>query len=336
MKKTKIAIDAMGGDNAPVEIIKGTVSAVNKNDFIALLVGDEKTINEELTKYKYDKTKIEVVPSKTIVENCDQPTKAIKEKKDSSMVIALNLVKEGRADAVISAGNTGALLTGATLIVGRIKGIKRPCLGALLPSNNDYTLVVDCGANLDAKPEMLVQFAQMGSIYYSEMFDKKESSIGLVNIGAEESKGNEQVKATYELLKNSNLNFIGNIEGRDIALSNVDVVVADAFVGNVILKTYEGVGKLFSNTLKKHLTANLKYKIGALISKGALNNLKNAFDYKNVGGAPFLGLKGLVVKAHGSSDARAFESAIMQCLKFDEKDIVNKIASSVQNILDEQ
>ncbi len=333
MKTTRIAIDAMGGDNAPVEIIKGTLDALKQNNFTALLVGDEVKIKEELKNYSYDESKIEVIPSYSIIENCEQPTIAIKEKKDSSMVVALNLVKDGHADAVISAGNTGALLTGATLIVGRIKGIKRPCLGAVLPTANKHTLLVDCGANVDAKPEFLKQFAQMGSVYYKEMFDKDSPSVGLINIGAEESKGNAQTKETYELFSKSDFNFIGNIEGRDIALEKIDVVVADAFVGNVILKTYEGVGKLFANTLKEQLMSNIKYKIGALISKGALNNLKNTFDYKNVGGAPFLGLKGLVVKAHGSSDARAFKGAIVQCLKFDEKEIVNKITESIQDSL---
>ncbi len=331
MKETKIAIDAMGGDNAPAEIIKGTIASIKKNDFIAILVGNQDEINEELLKYEYDSSKIQIVHANTVIGNCEQPTVAIKEKKDSSMVMALNLVKEGKADAVLSAGNTGALLTGATVIIGRIRGVKRPCLGAMIPSNNGYTLLVDCGANLDAKPDVLEQFAQMGSVYYGEMFGKEKPTVGLVNVGTEETKGTDQVKETYELLSKSNLNFIGNIEGRDIFLDNIDVIVADAFVGNVILKSCEGFAKLFSQNLKESLTSKLKYKIGALICKGALNDFKNKFDYKSVGGAPFIGLKGLVVKAHGSSDARAFEGAISQCLKFNEKDIVNKISASVQN-----
>ncbi len=330
---TTIAIDAMGGDNAPFEIVKGTVEALTGTDFKALLVGDEASIKFELSKYTYDKSRIEIVASGSVIENCDQPTTAIKEKKDSSMVIALNLVKEGQADAVISAGNTGALLTGATLIVGRIKGIKRPCLGAMLPTKSGHTLLVDCGGSVDAKPEYLLQFAQMGYVYYSEMFDKKDTKVGLINIGAEDTKGNEQTKEVFALLKDSSLNFIGNIEGRDIALLDVDVVVADAFVGNVVLKTFEGVGKMFTDSLKESLSEKLLYKMGAVLSMGALNNLKAKFDYKTIGGAPFLGLKGLVVKAHGSSDARAFRGAINQCLKFQEKDIINKIAENVQNII---
>ncbi|MFV0519051.1 MAG: phosphate acyltransferase PlsX [Lachnospirales bacterium] len=329
----KIAIDAMGGDNAPFEIIKGTIDALKTMDFKALLVGDEVAISSELAKYEYNKDKIEIIPSQSVIENCEQPTVAIKEKKDSSMVVALNLVKEGRADAIISAGNTGALLTGSTLIIGRIKGIKRPCLGVTLPTKKGYTLLVDCGANVDAKPENLLQFAQMGYVYYKEMFDKENTTVGLINIGEEETKGNEQVKATYELLKNSSLNFIGNVEGRDIPLKGVDVVVADAFVGNVVLKTFEGLGKMFTDILKESLTEKFLYKIGALLSMGALNNMRAKFDYKTIGGAPFLGLNSLVVKAHGSSDARAFKGAINQCLKFKEKDIINKIAKNVQDVL---
>ncbi|MFV0440717.1 MAG: phosphate acyltransferase PlsX [Lachnospirales bacterium] len=332
MDKTIIAIDAMGGDNAPYEIVKGTINAINKWDFSAILVGDETAIKAELDKYAFDNDKVQVVHSNTVIENCEQPTVAIKEKKDSSMVMALNLVKEGKASAIISAGNTGAYLAGATLIIGRIRGVKRPCLGAMLPCQSEvgHTLLVDCGATIDAKPEYINQFAKIGSIYFEGMFDVSKPTVGLVNIGTEETKGNEQTLAVHELLKENDINFIGNIEGRDIALGGANVVVADAFVGNVILKTFEGLGKFFTNSLKKNLFSSTMSKIGALLSKNSLEQMKKDFDYKSVGGAPFLGLKGLVVKAHGSSDAYAFENAIKQCIKFEEKEIVSKIQKAFE------
>lgn len=323
-----IAIDAMGGDNAPVEIVKGAVRASKTVKYGLALVGRENIINSELEKYSYDKDKITVVNADEVIENCETPTEAIKNKKNSSMVVGLNMVKEGRAVAFVSAGNTGALLTGATIIVGRIKGVKRPALGTMLPSEKSRVLMLDSGANVDAKAEYLVQYAQMGSVYFENVLGKKNPTVGLVNIGTEREKGNAMVKEAYSLLEEAKgINFIGNVEARDITIGNVDIVVCDAFVGNVILKVMEGLANTVLRLLKKELMSGLRTKIGALLAKPAFVNIKKNFlEYDDIGGAPFLGLKGLVVKAHGSSDAGAVAGAIKQCEKFIDGDIVNKIA----------
>ncbi len=323
-----IAIDAMGGDNAPVEIVKGAVRASKTVKYGLALVGRENVINSELEKYSYDKDKITVINADEVIENCETPTEAIKNKKNSSMVVGLNMVKEGRAVAFVSAGNTGALLTGATIIVGRIKGVKRPALGTMLPSEKSRVLMLDSGANVDAKAEYLVQYAQMGSVYFENVLGKKNPTVGLVNIGTEREKGNAMVKEAYSLLEEAKgINFIGNVEARDITIGNVDIVVCDAFVGNVILKVMEGLANTVLRLLKKELMSGLRTKIGALLAKPAFVNIKKNFlEYDDIGGAPFLGLKGLVVKAHGSSDAGAVAGAIKQCEKFIDGDIVNKIA----------
>lgn len=328
MSDKVIAIDAMGGDNAPIETVKGAVVASKTVKYNLALVGKEDIINAELSKYQYDKSKIQVVNATEIIENCDTPTEAIKTKKDSSMVVGMNMVKEGNAVAFVSAGNTGALLTGATIIVGRIRGVKRPALGTMLPTEKQRVLMLDSGANVDAKPEYLLQYAHMGSIYMEYVEGRKNPRVGLVNIGTESEKGNALVKEAYQLLdKAEGLNFAGNTEARDITLGNVDVIVCDAFVGNVILKVMEGLANTVLRLLKKALLSSIITKIGAFLSKPAFKRLKrDFFEYDDIGGAPFLGLKGLVVKAHGSSDAGAVAGAIKQCEKFIDADIVNKIA----------
>lgn len=325
-----IVVDAMGGDNAPVEIVKGAVNASKEIDFKIALVGKEDVIKAELAKYKYDEEKISVVNASEVIENCDVPTVAIKRKKDSSMVVGMNMLKRGEAAAFVSAGNTGALLTGATVIVGRIKGVERPALGTMLPTEKGHTLLIDAGANVDAKPSYLAQFATMGSVYVENVMGIKEPKVGLVNIGAEREKGNAVVKETYGLLEEQKgINFIGNVEARDISKGDADVIVCDAFVGNVILKLMEGFGKSILRIIKKELLADFISKIGAGLSFGAFKRIKKYFDYDDVGGAPFLGLKALVVKAHGSSDHKAIRGAILQCTKFIEGDIVNKIADKL-------
>ena len=328
MSDKVIAIDAMGGDNAPIETVKGAVVASKTVKYNLALVGKEDIINAELSKYQYDKNKIQVVNATEVIENCDTPTEAIKNKKDSSMVVGMNMVKEGKAVAFVSAGNTGALLTGATIIVGRIKGVKRPALGTMLPKEKQRVLMLDSGANVDAKPEYLLQYAHMGSIYMEYVEGRQNPKVGLVNIGTESEKGNALVKEAYQLLDQSEgLNFVGNTEARDITLGDVDVIVCDAFVGNVILKVMEGLANTVLRLLKKALLSSFITKIGALLSVPAFKRLKrDFFEYDDIGGAPFLGLKGLVVKAHGSSDAGAVAGAIKQCEKFIDADIVNKIA----------
>ncbi len=325
-----IAVDAMGGDNAPIETVKGAVESLKDITYNIALVGKEDIIKSELSKYSYDSSKITVVNADEVIENCDTPTVAIKHKKNSSMVIGLNMLKKGEADAFVSAGNTGALLTGSTIIVGRIKGIERPALGTLLPTEKGFTMMLDSGANVDAKPSYLSQYALMGSVYMENVMGIKNPKVGLVNIGTEKEKGNAMVKEAYELLENTKgINFIGNTEARDITLGEADVIVCDAFVGNVILKLMEGFAHTMLRIVKKELMADIISKIGALISIKAFKRVKSYFEYDDKGGAPFLGLKGLVVKAHGSSDHKAIKGAINQCALFLENDIVNKIAEKL-------
>jgi fatty acid/phospholipid synthesis protein PlsX len=325
MEKTKIAVDAMGGDNAPHEIIKGAVEAVNEFGASIVLVGIEQTIEEELKKYKYDKTKIEVVNATEIIGTDEVPTTAIRRKKDSSMVVGLNLVKNGNAAAFVSAGSTGALLTGSTVIIGRIKGIERPALGTCLPTTKGFTFLLDSGANVDCKPNYLVQFAKMASVYVENVMDVKNPKVAIANIGAEKEKGNALVKETHELLEEvEGINFTGNIEAREIPFGEADVVVCDGFVGNTILKLSEGLSLALLGIIKEEITQGA-YKLAAVALKKPFKNIKKRFDSEEVGGAPFLGLKSLVVKAHGSSKAKGIKNAIKQCEIFVENDIVLKI-----------
>ncbi|MCI5938256.1 MAG: phosphate acyltransferase PlsX [Eubacterium sp.] len=329
-----IALDAMGGDFAPVETVKGAIQAIEKNPGIkVILVGNEKQIQDELQQYTYTSDRIEVVNATEVIDMGEVPTTAIREKKDSSLVVAMRLVKDGKADAVVSAGSTGAILVGGQLIVGRIKGIKRPALAPFVPSKKGFSLLIDCGANVDARPEHLVQFAQMGSVYYENVMGKKNPTVGIVNIGTEEEKGNQLVKETYPLLKEcEDINFIGSVEARSIPSGeeSADVLVCEAFVGNVILKFFEGVAKTFLGCIKEGLMSSLKTKIGALLIKPALKGLLKTFDTSSQGGAPLLGLKGLVVKAHGNSKCNEIAVALEQCIAFKENSINEKIAQMVQ------
>ncbi|MCI8342053.1 MAG: phosphate acyltransferase PlsX [Firmicutes bacterium] len=325
MEKPKIAVDAMGGDNAPFEIVKGAIEAVNEFGSSIVLVGIEKTINEELDKYTFDKSKVEIVNASEVISTDEVPTAAIRKKKDSSMVVGLNLVKNGKADAFVSAGSTGALLTGATVIIGRIKGIERPALGTCLPTVNGFTFLLDSGANVDCKPNYIVQFAKMASVYVENVMCVKNPKVAIANIGAEKEKGNALVKEAYEILEETeNINFVGNIEARDIPFGSADIVVCDGFVGNVILKLSEGLSLALLGIIKEEITAGL-YKVAAAALMKPFKNIKKRFDSEEVGGAPFLGLKSLVVKAHGSSKAKGIKNAIKQCEIFVENDIVLKI-----------
>lgn len=325
MEKIKIAVDAMGGDNAPYEIIKGTVEAVNEFGANVVLVGIQQTIEEELKKYTYDKEKIEVINATEVISTDEVPTTAIRRKKDSSMVVGLNLVKDGRAAAFVSAGSTGALLTGATVIIGRIKGIERPALGTCLPTTNGFTFLLDSGANVDCKANYLVQFAKMASVYVENVMGIKNPKVAIANIGAEKEKGNTLVKEAHELLEEvEGINFTGNIESREIPFGEADVVVCDGFVGNTILKLSEGLSLALLGIIKEEITQGA-YKLAAAALKKPFKNIKKRFDSEEVGGAPFLGLKSLVVKAHGSSKAKGIKNAIKQCEIFVENDIVLKI-----------
>lgn len=333
---TRVAVDAMGGDNAPVEIVKGAINAVNgRKDIEVILVGDENIINKELTKYEYDKEQVSVVNATEVIETEEPPVNAIRKKKDSSIVVAMNLVKNKEADAFVSAGSSGAILVGGQLIVGRIKGIERPPLAPLIPTANGVSLLVDCGANVDARASHLVQFARMGSIYMEKIVGIDRPRVAIVNIGAEEEKGNALVKETYPLLKNcTDINFIGSIEAREIPDGYADVIVCEAFVGNVILKLYEGLANTLMHKIKKGMMSSLRSKLGALLVKPALKNTLKSFDMEQYGGAPLLGLNGLVVKTHGNSKANEVTNSILNCIKFKEQRINENIKETL--IINEQ
>lgn len=327
----KVAVDAMGGDNAPGEIVKGAVEAAGKKDNLkVILVGAEASVKSELAKYSYNASQIEIRNATEIIETGEPPVMAIKKKKDSSIVVAMNMVKNNEADAFVSAGSSGAILVGGQVIVGRIKGVERPPFAPLIPTLNGVSLLVDAGANVDAKPSHLVQFAKLGSIYMEYVIGIKNPKVGLVNVGVEEEKGNAVVKEVYQLLKNStDINFIGNVEARDIPEGAADVLVCDAFVGNVILKLYEGTAATLVTKIKGGLMSSLRSKIGALLIKPALKQTMKSLDASEYGGAPMIGLNGLVVKTHGNSKAKEVCNSILNCITFKEQGINEKIKEMI-------
>ena len=329
---TKVVLDAMGGDNAPREIIKGAVEAVQKRDDIhVILTGKEDVINKELSGYTYNKEQISVVHAEEIIETAEPPVMAIRRKKDSSIVVGMKLVKDGTADAFVSAGSSGAVLVGGQLLVGKIKGVERPPLAPLIPTEKGFSLLIDCGANVDARPSHLVQFAKMGSIYMEHIMGVKNPKVAIVNIGAEEEKGNALVKETFPMLKEcKDINFIGSIEAREIPHGQADVIVCEAFTGNVILKLYEGVASVLVSKIKGGMKQNLRGMIGGLLVKPVLKKTMKDFDASEYGGAPLLGLTGLVVKTHGSSKAKEVCNSILQCVTFKEEGINEKIKECIQ------
>ncbi|MBE5881277.1 MAG: phosphate acyltransferase PlsX [Lachnospiraceae bacterium] len=335
----KVVVDAMGGDNAPEQVVKGAVEALKESEKVFVyLVGREEAVNEELAKYEYDKERVEVVNATEVIEMAEAPVNAIRSKKDSSIVKGMNMVRNGEADAFVSAGSTGAVLVGGQVLIGRIKGVERPPLAPLIPTDNERgcSLLIDCGANVDARPSNLVQFAKMGSIYMESVMGVKNPTVGIVNNGAEEEKGNALVKETFPLLKACpDINFVGSVEARDIPAGVVDVIVCEAFVGNVVLKTFEGVGQTLIKKIKRGMMSTTRSKIGALLVKPALKETLSTFDLEQYGGAPMLGLKGLVVKTHGSSMSGEIKNSILQCLTFKEQNINEKIKEKIQ-VKDEQ
>ena len=325
-----VAVDAMGGDNAPLEIVKGCVEAINDKDgFMVTLIGNKEAVEAELAKYSYPKERVEVYPSTEVIEMAEPPVNAIRRKKDSSIVRGMYLVREGKCDAFISGGSTGAILVGGQVIVGRINGIERPPLAPLIPTKSGYALLADCGANMDAKPSQLVQFAKLGSIYMKNFMGVENPKVGIVNVGAEEEKGNMLVKETFPLLKEcKDINFIGSVEARDIPAGVCDVIICDAFVGNVILKLYEGTAGMLVSVIKDGMKSNLRSQIGGLLVKPALKKTLKGFSLADYGGAPLLGLKGLVVKVHGSSKSIEVKHAIYQCVDFNRNHINDIIRES--------
>ena len=330
----KIILDAMGGDNAPDANIKGALKAINKVKAEVVLVGKEEIIRSKIKEFtgkemEQVSDRLKIHNATETIEMEDQPTVAIKHKKDSSMVVGFNMLKQDEGDVFISAGNSGALLAGATLIVGRIKGIDRPALAGILPAYKSQLILMDCGSNTNCKPINLLQFAQMSSIYIRNTFGIEKPAIGLLNIGTEETKGNDLVKESYNLIKEKaeelDINFVGNVEGRDAFSGEIDAIIADGFTGNVFLKTTEGLGKFVKKSLKESLMKNIFSKIGSLPALPGINRFANVMDYKRYGGALFLGVKKPVVKAHGSSDEKLFEYTIIQAEKFVENKAVDKM-----------
>ncbi len=329
----KIVLDGMGGDNAPAEIIKGAVEASKLIDDEIIIVGDEEIIKKHLKKYSYDENKISTKHASQVIENEDAPVRAVRTKKDSSMVVGINMLKTGEGDLFISAGNTGAMMAGSLFNLGRIQGIDRPALASVYPILGDKVcLLVDAGANAECKPNNLLEFAMMGSIYMDKVIGREDPKVGLVNLGVEENKGSTLTKAAYELLDKSHVNFIGNVEARDVPMGACDVIVCDGFVGNVILKLTEGLALNILALLKNKFTDGAKAKLGAMLLMDKMKDLKGEFDYTEYGGAPILGVKGPVVKMHGSSNANAVKNTILKGIPFAKENVVGTISDAVFDI----
>jgi len=326
-KMFKVALDGMGGDFAPANPVKAAVDAINTDkNIMVMITGDKEKLEAEFAKYEYNKEQIEIIPTTEEISCNESPVDAIRRKKDSSMVVALRLVRNGEADAFVSSGSSGAVLVGGQVLVGKIKGIERAPLAPLIPTTKGVSLLIDCGANVDAKAHHLVQFARIGTIYMKTIVGIENPKVAIVNIGSEEAKGNALVKETYPLLKEcEDINFIGSIEANEIHTGKADVIVCEAFVGNVILKHTEGLAKTLVGEIKKGMMSSLRAKIGALLVKPALKETLKQFDASEYGGAPLLGLKGLVVKAHGSASAVEIKNAIFQCVEFGKQQVNEKI-----------
>lgn len=325
----KIVIDAFGGDNAPLEVLKGARDAIKDFGVDIIVTGDEQVLRDCAKQYDIDINKIKIVNAPTIMPVDEDPGKILKEYSESSLAVGLKLLAEGKADAIISAGSTGALLMGATFIVKRIKGIKRPALGAMIPTGSGKSyLLLDSGANSDCRPDMLAQFAVMGTAYCKTVFNIESPGVGLINIGVEDTKGGQLQQETYALLSRAKgINFIGNIEARELPFGVCDVAICDGFTGNVALKLTEGYAKFFTGMFKDILMSNFATKFAALFIKKGIRDMRALLDYKEHGGAPLLGVRCPVIKAHGSSDARAFRNAVRQAMFACE----NNIAVQIEN-----
>ena len=329
----RIILDGMGGDNAPAAVVEGAVIASKEISHEIVIVGKEELINKELKKYKYNKEKITVIDAREVISNDEAPVRAVRSKKDSSIVRGINMVKNGEGDVFVSAGSTGALLSGGLFILGRIQGIDRPVLACIYPIvGGEPSLLVDAGANADCKPNNLLEFGIMCNIYMEKVIGRKSPRVGLVNIGTEAAKGSTLTKAAYELLEQSNMNFVGNVEAREVPKSACDVIVCDGFTGNVVLKLTEGLAWNILQVIKKKFTDGVKAKLGAALLIDKLGELKKEFDYSEYGGAPILGVKGPLVKMHGSSSANAVKNTILKAVPFVEERVVETIQNSVLEI----
>lgn len=327
-----IGIDAMGGDHAPAKIVEGAILAAQKDkELVITLFGKSEEIDASLASLSYDKQRINIVTTTEVIEGEDKPVHAIRKKKDSSLVVALTQLKEKKLDAVVSAGNTGALIAGAIFVTGRIRGISRPAITGAYPTIKGPMVTLDIGANADVSPQHLLEFAKMGSLFSKIAYHKENPTVGLVNIGTEATKGNELTKAAYALLKEEkSIRFAGNVEGRDIPKGIVDVLVCDGFTGNTVLKLTEGVADTLFSMLKQAIESNAKAKLGALMMKDSLKKMKESLNYEEVGGAVLLGVDGIVVKAHGSSKEKAFSNAILRAAQYHREGLVDKIKAIVE------
>jgi len=329
----RILVDAMGGDNAPEEAVKGCIDAINEMEgFDIILIGDENRINDILKDANFSSDRLHIKNAQEVITMEDTPTKAIRTKKDSSMVVGLNMLKEKFGDVFLSAGNTGAIMAGALFILGRITGVDRPAIATIIPTKKNGVLLIDSGANALCKPVNYIQFAIMGTIYMRDVLGISNPKVGLINVGSEDKKGNDTIKQAYDLLSRSNINFIGNIEGKDIPEGKVDVAVCDCFVGNVILKYTEGIGSFLFSEIKNIFTRNLLSKLSALIVKNEINSFKKKLDATEYGGAPLLGVNGKVIKAHGNSNAKAFKNAVFKAYAFARSSIVEQIEEDFINM----
>lgn len=326
-----IMIDGMGGDHAPEEIVKGAVQAAKEISGTVSIIGREERINECLQALNWNGDNIEVVNATEVISNNESPAMAVRKKKDSSISKGMRMLKEGEVDAFISGGSTGALLSAGLLILGRIRGIKRPAIAAFFPKigMNDTSLILDCGANAESRPEYLLQYGIMGSFFVEKVKGIENPEVMLLNVGAEEEKGDPLHKESFELLRNADINFKGNCEGRDVPFGCCDVVVTDGFSGNVFLKSSEGVALAVMKRIKQKMTEGLVAKAGALLSYNKLKEIKNEFDYSEEGGAPILGLKGPVLKIHGSSKANAVYNAILKAVPYVEQDVTALIENAI-------
>lgn len=326
-----IMIDGMGGDHAPEEIVKGAVQAAKEISGTVSIIGREEQINECLQALNWNGDNVEVVNATEVISNNESPAMAVRKKKDSSISKGMRMLKEGEVDAFISGGSTGALLSAGLLILGRIRGIKRPAIAAFFPKigMNDTSLILDCGANAESRPEYLLQYGIMGSIFVEKVKGIENPEVMLLNVGAEEEKGDPLHKESFELLRNADINFKGNCEGRDVPFGCCDVVVTDGFSGNVFLKSSEGVALAVMKRIKQKMTEGLAAKAGALLSYNKLKEIKKEFDYSEEGGAPILGLKGPVLKIHGSSKANAVYNAILKAVPYVEQDVTALIENAI-------
>jgi len=328
-----ILVDAMGGDNAPEAVVNGCIEAISELDgFEVQLIGDSDRIRQIIGRRQFDNSRMKIIHAGEVITNDDSPSRAIKSKKDSSMVVGFKLLKEKKGNVFLSAGNTGALMAGALLLLGRIEGVDRPALPTFLPTKNGGTLLIDSGINTVCKPVNYLQFGIMGSIYMKEVHKVVSPKVGLINNGTEEKKGTDVIKQAYPMLANSNVNFVGNVEARQLLIGDINVAVCDGFVGNVVLKLLEGSVTFFLGILKESFTKNIMTKLAALVVKGHLKKQMKSFDYEEIGGTPILGVDGIVFKSHGSSNAKAVKNAILTAHRFTKTTVVQQIRDEFKNM----